>query len=303
MSSRFQLRCRVSTILFTFITVTLGESSAAADVASKLYWTTFVGGSGSTVQRANLDGSGVETLVTGLNAPWPIEVDPMHGKMYWGDVNTQQIQRANLDGSGVETVAVGVPIDNPAGLAIDAVSQTLYWSDFRYDKICKTDLTTHTTTTLVSGLSNPFGLALDLGAGKVYWADAGAGKIQRVNLDGTGLQDLVTGLSNPRDVDLDLASGKMFWPDLHDRVIYCANLDGSGAGVLLPSVDATFAVAVDPVGRTLYWTSDYGIGRANLDGSDVELDLVPGSSTYGLAVVPEPASALLMFGLLLTRRR
>jgi low density lipoprotein receptor-related protein 5/6 len=289
-----------------------GAPRAQADIDPKIYWTVFSGPNGSKVQSANLDGGGVQTLVaSGLDGAWPIEIDAMHGKMYWADVNYGWIQRADLDGSNVETVTVGVPIDDPAGLAIDPLRQELYWSDFVYHKICKTNLVTHTTTTLVSGVPKPIGMELDLAAGKLYWADFGqagqlVGRIQRANLDGSGVEDLVTGLPNPRDIALNLAGGKMYWPDLDTNSIYRANLDGSNATVFISPAGGSRAVAVDPWHATLYWTSSRGIYRADLDGTNPH-EIVPYNGPgwpYGLAVVPEPGTAVLLgLGVLALGRR
>lgn len=68
----------------------------------------------SKIQRANLDGTDVEDLVTtGLTFPASIVIDRAAGKMYWIDRilhNPDKIQRANLDGSNVEdVVAVAEP--------------------------------------------------------------------------------------------------------------------------------------------------------------------------------------------------
>lgn len=59
-----------------------------------------------TVQRSNLDGSNVQTLITGDNAV-AIEVDALGGKLYTANgMNTNNItlRSANLDGSGVQTI-------------------------------------------------------------------------------------------------------------------------------------------------------------------------------------------------------
>ena len=63
----------------------------------------FLAGGGS-VRCGNLDGSDLQTLVTGLGSPGGIELDIHGGKMYWRDWSTDKIQRANLDGSDVEDV-------------------------------------------------------------------------------------------------------------------------------------------------------------------------------------------------------
>ena len=65
-----------------------------------MYWTDT---GADKIQRSNLDGSGVEDLVTtGLDWPSGIALDVSGGKMYWTDYGTNKIQRSNLDGSGVE---------------------------------------------------------------------------------------------------------------------------------------------------------------------------------------------------------
>ena len=62
-----------------------------------MYWTNWE--DTGKIQRANLDGSGVEDLVTsGLDIPRGIALDLAGGKMYWTDWGTEKIQRANLDG-------------------------------------------------------------------------------------------------------------------------------------------------------------------------------------------------------------
>ena len=76
-------------------------------------------GGTAKIQRANLDGSQVEDLITtGLSRPEGLALDGGRGKMYWTDWSTAKIQRANLDGSQVEdliTTGLGAPL----GIALD----------------------------------------------------------------------------------------------------------------------------------------------------------------------------------------
>ena len=55
------------------------------DLAGKMYWTDV---NTDKIQRANLDGTGVEDLVTGLSSPVGIALDLPGGKMYWVDDRT-----------------------------------------------------------------------------------------------------------------------------------------------------------------------------------------------------------------------
>jgi hypothetical protein len=78
-----------------------------------MYWT-----AEAKIQRANLDGTQVEDLVT-RGRPYGIALDVAGGKMYWANYVGQKIQRANLDGSGVENVVTRLLY--PGVIALDLV--------------------------------------------------------------------------------------------------------------------------------------------------------------------------------------
>ena len=128
---------------------------------NQIYW---VDPGAGKIQRANLDGSDVEDLVSGLDGPHYIVFDGDSSKMYWTDGRQSldnlpgKVQRANLDGSNVEDLVVG---------------------RFGHN-----------------------GLALDVDGGKMYWSNSGTDMIQRANLDGSDVEDLVTDLESPQGITL-----------------------------------------------------------------------------------------------------
>jgi hypothetical protein len=82
------------------VTTTGGTSIALDLVGGKMYWPQTLA---DKIQRANLDGTGIEDLVTtGTSVPQGIALDIASGKMYWGAQGANKVSRANLDGSGVE---------------------------------------------------------------------------------------------------------------------------------------------------------------------------------------------------------
>jgi len=247
---------------------------------NKMYWTDE---GTQKIQRANLDGTGVEDLVTtGLSYPQGIALDVAAGKMYWTDRGTLKIQRANLDGSSVEDlVTTGLII--PSGIALDLAAGKIYWTDRGTLKIQRANLDGSSVEDLVTtGIYFARDIALDVAAGKMYWTDQGTQKIQRANLDGTSVEDLVTGLSNLFGIALDVAAGKMYWTDVGTNKIQRANLDGTGVEDLVTTgLSAIVDIALDVAAGKMYW-SDLGIDkiqRANLDGSSVE-DLVTTGLSY-----------------------
>lgn len=61
---------------------------------------------------------------------------PTAGLMFWSDWNekTPKIERANLDGSG-RILLVSETVSWPNGMAIDVITNKLYWGDAKTHKI------------------------------------------------------------------------------------------------------------------------------------------------------------------------
>ena len=243
----------------------------------RMYWTN--AGSRDKIQRANIDGSNVEDLVTrGLRDPLDVALDLAEGKMYWTDHGTDRIQRANLDGSDVEDL-VTTGLSYPVGLALDVAAGKMYWTDWIRQKVQRANLDGSEVEDLVTtGLDMPRGLALDVGAGKMYWIDQGTDKIQRANLDGSDVEDLVTtGLVVPDRLALDVDGGKMYWTESALGKIQRASLDGSKVEDLITTLGEPRGIALDLDGGRMYWTDNTTdrIQSANLDGSNIQ-NLVTG---------------------------
>ena len=245
--------------------------------AAKLYWSDW---GTDKIQRADLDGSNVEDLVTtGLDGPDGLSLDLAGGKIYWADAGTNKIRRSNLDGSGAEDLVTGLGI--PYGLALDVSGGKMYWTNRQTNKIQRANLDGSSVEDLVtSGLTFPGALALDVSGGKMYWTNPGARKIQRSNLSGSSVEDLVTsGLSSPTGLALDVSGGKMYWTDRGTDKIQRSNLSGTSVEDLVTSgLNSPNGLALDVSGGKMYW-ADAGtnkVQRANLNGSGVE-DLLTGT--------------------------
>ena len=261
------------------VALTVATVSPPGAGTSNVYWTDW---GTDKIQRSNLDGSGIEDLVSGggLDGPDGLALDMAGGKMYWTDAGTNKIQRADLNGANVEDLVTGLGI--PYGLALDVSGGKMYWTNRQTNKIQRADLNGANVEDLVtSGLTFPGGLALDATGGKMYWTNPGANKIQRSNLDGSGVEDLVaSGVSSPTGIALDISGGKMYWTDRRSDKIQRSNLDGSGVEDLVTSgLDRPNGLALDVSAGKMYWadTGTNKVQRSNLDGSNVE-DLATGAN-------------------------
>jgi hypothetical protein len=266
-----------------------------------IYWSDY--GSGD-IRRANLDGSGQTTLVTGLNVPSQVALDLAAGQMYWGNIGGGDIRRANLDGSGQTTLISGLP--QPAGLALDLVAGHMYWSSDNFggipEYIARANLDGTGQTTLISGLSLPRGPALDISAGKMYWADNLAGDIRRANLDGTGETTLIGRLSGPKRPALDIPNGKIYWAE-DTGTIRRANLDGSGQEIVLRNLNGPSSIALDVANGHIYWSDGVfynsfpgAIRRANLDGSEQQTLITGLNNPIGIALDVSAPAPLVVTG-------
>ncbi len=93
------------------------EGGSMLVVGNRIYFDQYIAAGDIQLKSANLDGSGVAVLATGITrVVYALAFEPTSNKIYWGDRNNGAIMRANLDGSGAEAwyVATG---SSPRGLA------------------------------------------------------------------------------------------------------------------------------------------------------------------------------------------
>ena len=280
-----------------------GESSVAQGTFSHIYWTDVISTGfrkySSKIQRANLDGSDIETLFIIEDEIHNPSLDLNGGKIYWIDYEFTRyggkIQRANLDGSDIETLFI--TMNDISDLALDANEGKIYWTDdvylptedFEYDRgdrIRRANLDGSNIETLVTTEKRIYNFTLDGAGGKLYWTkeepSTSEGEIWRASLDGSSIETLVSGLDNRLlSIALDADRGKLYWTDIFWGLdsyrrgnIQRANLDGSNIDTLV-SIQGTSGlrlrdIALDVAGGKIYWTNTGKIQRANLDGSSIE---------------------------------
>ena len=258
-------------------TITVQDTPVLTDVY--MYWVDF---GANKIQRANLDGSNVQDIVTGFGRPVDVTLDIVGGKIYWTDrdrfdhtdpAGRSSINRANLDGTNIETLILSSSSIKEY-IALDIAGGKMYWTEWTgtTGKIQRANLAGNPNVEdLVTGLTwEVRGIALDIPQGKMYWGDKD--KLQCANLDGSNVQDLLRTVY-PRDIALHVGTGKIYWPNWNAGKIQRANLDGSNVEDLVSGLQNPLGIALDSLNGKMYWTDPVKIQRANLDGSNIE-DLV-----------------------------
>lgn len=226
--------------------------AAATAVLGCLAWSAQAG---ADIGRANLDGSGVNrSFIATTPGSWAgVAVDDAH--LYWSNdyaSGGHSIGRANLDGTGIDQNFIPLAsIGYKTGVAVNGAH--VYWGDTEGDS---------------------------------YF-----GAIGRANLDGSMVEpEFITVHLQPIEpAGVAVGGGHIYWGDTYvpgvrgypGGFVWWANLDGSNAKHL----NSVFPSGVAVRGGHVYWSRWGAIGRANLDGSETEHNLIttPGDLT-GVAV-------------------
>ena len=207
-----------------------------------IYWTAANGGSATTIARANLNGSHINSdFVSGAQNPCGVAVDKNY--IYWaGDLGTS-IGRAKLNGNGANqdfiTTGTGV-----CGVAV--TKQYIYWANYETTEIGRANIDgSNANDNFISGCGS--GIAVE---GKyIYFTAANGTAIGRANIDGTGVNTgFITGL-NGEIAFLAVDKSYIFWADWGDRgtgtTIGRANIDGTQVNQnFITGTNGGFGIAV-----------------------------------------------------------
>lgn len=222
--------------------------------ASYVYW---VDASAGTIGRANLDGSSPdEAFISGLRFPCGVAVDASH--VYWADRITNTIGRANLDGRGVERAFIAGG-NRPCGVAVDG--SHIYWGNHEGNAIGRSNLDgTDSEQAYIAEAKSPCGVAVT--ATHVYWGSSSyerspAGAIGRASVDGGSVENsFIPEVGEPWSVAVN--STHIYWTDEGGRNF----LGGGDPQTVLPG----------------------SVGRARLDGTEVNRRLIPTGLALGVAL-------------------
>jgi len=297
MKNRMALHGVLIILLSSFFFVSTAESA-------QIFITEFTP---DTIRRGNLDGTGLEIIVSGLNNPTGIDVDGTANKIYWSDKGNSLIKRSDFNGGNIEILRSDIAAN---GIALDVGSSIMYWVTGAGEMQRANMDGTGDIETILTGLGDSRFIELDLINNKIYWTDFANSKIRRANLDGVGgAEDVFTGLNEPNGVTLDLDAGKIYYTEtILDRIVR-RNLDGSGAiEVLVTGLNFPSDVKLDFVNGKLWWVDGPNgvVQRTNFDGSGGAETMFSGISPTAIAsvnfstsAVPEPLSLVLLFSSLL----
>lgn len=170
----------------------------AVDVAGgKVYWTDDSG----NISRSNLDGSSVEIGIVNIadGLMRAIDLDVENNKMYFYEVNAENLYVADLDGSNPTVLISGV---YGYAIKVDAVNDKIYFDDQNTEALIKANLDGSGMETFDANETRIYGIDIDEEEGIIYWSGRDSGQITKANLDGSGKEVLKSDLNSPRGIFL-----------------------------------------------------------------------------------------------------
>ncbi|KAM9360164.1 prolow-density lipoprotein receptor-related protein 1 [Symphorus nematophorus] len=159
----------------TLIKGVRADSVAVDWLGRNLYW---IDGENSQIVAIRLAKTTVKSLDHSvildedLDQPRSLALLPQKGLMFWSEIgNVVKIERAGMDGSE-RTAVVNSSLGWPGGVAVDTISDRVYWTDVRLRAIGSATLDGDDIRILqMKETINPFSLAVF--NGMLYWSDSG----------------------------------------------------------------------------------------------------------------------------------
>jgi len=174
----------------------------ALDVtAGKVYW----GDGDGNVSRCNLNGDSLKTDLITIDdgAIRSVALDLVNKKLYFYDVNNNNLYMANLDGSNKSIILTGY---YGYAIAVDNTNNKIYFDaqsdDGSVSGLYRANLDGTNPVEIDNTQSRIYGIALDVDNSKVYWSGADKQEIYQANLNGTKKVTLAIGLGKPRGMFL-----------------------------------------------------------------------------------------------------
>lgn len=216
------------------VTGKAGPGMAIDQPNGKIYFSDFeVTGEGK-IWRMNLDGSGLEAIVTGLTDPYGIALDGTAGKVYWTD-DAGNVSRSNLDGTNQQIGIVNIAGGQMRAISLDPAHNKMYFYEVNLENLYVADLDGSNPSVLVAGVYG-YAILVDAQNGKIYYdnqnANGGDGALVWANLDGTSPSNISSTATRIYGMAIDYTENKFYWSGRDSGEINRSNLDGTDTELL-----------------------------------------------------------------------
>ena len=171
---------------------------------------------------SNLDATAIETYSASQYIFW---------------IDGRGINRMKMDGTDKKLILNDLL--SPQKLAIDWVSERIYWTDDKNEVIESSDFHGKFRYVLITdGIEQPHAIVIDPLDGIVFWSDIqeNSPKIERAGLDGSNRMVIVQqDLKKPVGLTLDLTKQRLYWSDSQLSQLFSVDFNGGSRVDILQS--------------------------------------------------------------------
>ncbi|KAK6725534.1 hypothetical protein RB195_004075 [Necator americanus] len=185
--------------------------------------------------------------------------------IFWADVTLDTIFRVEVTGKTVSDPRsiVSTGLSTVEGIAVDWISEVIYWTDSHHDHIQVAKIDGSMRTTVIKGdIHNPRDIVVDPRQGLMFWTDwqEENPRIERATMAGKRRTVIfkVSTIINagwPNGLVCDIIAKRIYWVDAKSDTVHTVTYDGSDhVEVLRDHVFSTHPFSVDIFENHVYWT-------------------------------------------------
>ena len=210
-----------------------------------IYWSEIALG---VIRRVSFDehlnGSAVETIVTGLSTPEQVAVDWVNRKLYWTDHRRGVIERSDLDGNNIEMIVSNEII--PQTIAIDPFHKTIYWVNYytrprTIEKLSTNGLIKYS----IVNAARPSGLTIDYDNNLLYWTDDQFNQLYSSDLAGNNIKVVPVSVVITQPYAITVFQSKLYWTDeLYSHINIVDQFTGVSQGSISASLNRPTGIHV-----------------------------------------------------------
>lgn len=289
--------------------VTVGTLHLKAAPA-RVYWIDY---NTNQIMVGERTGANASALVSGIRIPTAIAVGG--GYIYWADSASGTVARAKVDGTDQVTLASG--LHRPSSLSLDTAHAALYCVTSPSDyytvgafegSVLRIRLDRFQTSVLATFPINAAyyanQIAVDPETGWLYWTVIENQLVGPLSYDvrstpscsewiatagayANAVTTFKDGICRPAGVAVDSVPGfpaeRVYWTSWTNGRLLSCKVDSTDTKILADGLKYPTSIAVDRLEGKIYFASDEGIHRMNLDGTGREL-IYPGVRTLTIAL-------------------
>ena len=251
---------------------------------------------GTKIERSNLNRSTLswETLIETSSQLQPLSFDvDITTCTFFYSTGTKnptehigEIHAVNLTSGS--NLAIHSGLGYPMQVAVNWVTQKLYWSDNTRSTIEYSDCDGENNQTLVNSITEIQSIALNPCTNDIYWVSKENGNyaISKMKLDGTEKQVILPGSSSqgPNSLVIDFVHSKLYWTNGSE--IQTSDLNGEVRSTVYRNSSVTRLTAISIYGNKLYWAKwrYKKIGMCTINGTCTNVSTLVTDVTQARAI-------------------